>query len=50
MRWTYGGYLRRVKVSVLVGIIEKAVFFFQLKVILGLILGHIKTPFISALS
>lgn len=25
-------------------------FFFQLKVILGLILGHIKTPFISALS
>ena len=49
MRWTYGGYLRRVKVSELVGIIEKAVFF-QLKVILGLILGHIKTPFISALS
>ena len=29
---------------------RKGSFFFQLKVILGLILGHIKTPFISALS
>ena len=29
---------------------RKGRFFFQLKVILGLILGHIKTPFISALS
>lgn len=31
MRWTYGGYLRRVKVSALVDIIEKAGFFFSIE-------------------